>query len=106
MIKGGQVVRLQHSETSGFICSDDTDYNQDGLAEVFLRTYKGKHTDCEAVTSMTLFELEIIDDITDNIGRYTEYSGNMSNPVSQSSGGMLFRLRHLNTGRLVVGQTM
>ena len=83
IIKGGQVVRLQHSETSGYICSDDTDYNEDGLAEVFLWTYKGKHTDIEAITTQTLFELEIIvENLEENVGQYAQYSGNISNQVT------------------------
>jgi hypothetical protein len=99
------VIRLQHSETGGYICSDDTDFNEDGLAEVFLWTYRGKSTDIEAITTQTLFELEIIvDNVDENVGQYAQYSGNISNQVTQTSGGMLFRLRHLNTGRLVVIQ--
>lgn len=41
-------------------------------------------------------------DINDTFGRNCEYSGNISNegPHSNQS-GMMFRLRHLNTGRLV-----
>ena len=60
MIKGGQVVRLQHSETTGYVCSDDADYDGDGLAEAYLWTFKGKHTDVEANSTNALFELEIV----------------------------------------------
>lgn len=48
IIKGGQVVRLQHSESKGFICSDDNDYTGDDLAEVFLWNFKGMAADIEA----------------------------------------------------------
>ena len=98
-------MRLQHSETTGYVCSDDADFDGDGLAEVFLWTFKGKHLDIEAMSSNSLFELEIVvNDIDENIGQYAQYSGIISNPVTALYGGMHFRLRHLNTGRLVVMQ--
>lgn len=103
VIKGGQVVRLQHSETHGYFCSDDADYDGDGLAEVFLWTFKGKSNDIESNSTNALFELEIVvNDLEDNIGQYAQYSGKISDPMTAYQGGMLFRLRHLNTGRLVV----
>lgn len=58
-IKGSQVIRLQHSETSAFVSSDDQDFTNDGLAEVFLWNYKGKSNDIESTTTNSLFELEI-----------------------------------------------
>ena len=69
VIKGGQVVKLQHSECTGYICSDDADYDGDGLAEVFLWTFKGKSTDIEANSTNALFELEIVvSDVEEEIG--------------------------------------
>ena len=57
------------------------------------------------MSSNSLFELEIVvNDIDENIGQYAQYSGIISNPVTALHGGMHFRLRHLNTGRLVVMQ--
>ena len=41
-IKGGEVVRLLHSERGGFVHSDDKDFTDDGLAEVYLWNFKGK----------------------------------------------------------------
>lgn len=38
-----------------------------------------------------------------SLGKIAQYSGNSSNETAKS-GGMYFRLRHLNTGRLVVMQ--
>jgi len=38
-----------------------------------------------------------------SLGKIAQYSGNCSNETAKS-GGMYFRLRHLNTGRLVVMQ--
>jgi hypothetical protein len=48
IINGMTIVRLQHSESSGYICSDDNDFTGDNLAEVFLWNYKLKQTDIEA----------------------------------------------------------
>lgn len=58
-IKGGMVVRLLHSELGGFLHSDDTDFNDNGLAEVYMWKFKGKTTDLEATSSSSLFEIEI-----------------------------------------------
>lgn len=38
-----------------------------------------------------------------SLGKIAQYSGNSSNETAKS-GGMYFRLRHLNTGRLAVMQ--
>lgn len=38
-----------------------------------------------------------------SLGKIAQYSGNSSNETAKS-GGMYFRLRHMNTGRLVVMQ--
>lgn len=58
-IKGGSVVRLLHSERGGYIHSDDKDFTDDGLAEVYLWNFKGKQNDFEAMSSSSLFELEL-----------------------------------------------
>jgi hypothetical protein len=39
--------------------SDDTDFNDNGLAEVYMWNFKGKTTDLEALSSSSLFEIEI-----------------------------------------------
>ena len=49
------------------------------------------------------FELEIVSEMDEGLGKTCQYSGNSSNETA-NSGGMLFRLRHLNTGRLVIMQ--
>jgi hypothetical protein len=103
VIKGGQVVRFLHSESGGYISSDDNDFTGDDLAEVFLWNYKGKSHDLEALSTQTYFELEIVTDVDSGLGKRAEYSGNSSDS-SSLSGGMHFRLRHLNTGRLIVMQ--
>ena len=53
------MVRLMHSEKGGFLHSDDKDFTDDGLAEVYLWNFKGKSTDLEALSSSSLFEIEI-----------------------------------------------
>jgi len=58
-IKGGMVFRLLHSERGGFLHSDDKDFTDDGLAEVYLWNFKGKPTDLEAMSSSSLFEIEL-----------------------------------------------
>ena len=62
-IKGGQVVRLQHTELSGYLTSDDTDFTADGLAEVYVRCFKSAPdgTEAEAKQTGDLFEIEIAD---------------------------------------------
>jgi hypothetical protein len=58
-IKGGSVVRLLHSERGGFLHSDNKDFTDDGISEVYLWNFKGKSTDLEAMSSSSLFEIEI-----------------------------------------------
>jgi hypothetical protein len=41
-IKGGMIIKLLHSEKGGFLHSDDKDFTDDGLAEVYLWNFKGK----------------------------------------------------------------
>jgi hypothetical protein len=102
IVTGSSIVRLQHSESGGFLCSDDIDFTGDMLAEVFLWNYKGKSTDVEAASTQAYFEIEIVGDVYNANGSHCTYSGNISNEATKSEGGMLFRLRHLNTGRLMV----
>ena len=78
-IKGGSVVRLLHSERGGFLHSDDKDFTDDGLAEVYLWNFKGKSTDPEALSSSSLFELEIASPMPKNDA--------MSSPVSPAEAG-------------------
>lgn len=63
------MVRFQHSESGGWICSDDIDYTGDNLAEVFLWNYKGKSTDIEATSIQSYFELEIVTDMDSGLGK-------------------------------------
>lgn len=69
------------------------------MAEVYLWNFRGKSDNIEALSSQQLYEIEICEE-SDRLGQTAQYS-----KISASSGkqsGMIFRLRHLNTGRLVV----
>ena len=59
-IKGGSVVRLQHTELGGYLTSDDLDFTDDGLAEVYVRCDK---IESESKSTSDLFEIEIADNI-------------------------------------------
>jgi hypothetical protein len=58
-IKGGSVVRLLHSEKGGFLHSDDSDFTNDGITEVYLWNFKGKQTDIDSISSNSLFHVEL-----------------------------------------------
>ena len=64
-IKGGSIVRFLHSEKGGFLHSDDKDFTDDGLAEVYCWNFKGKVTDLEANSSSSLFEVELASPMID-----------------------------------------
>jgi len=62
LVRGGQVVKLRHSELGGLLSSDDNDFTDDGLAEVFLWVYRGKEDDVENFNTASLWEIEIATD--------------------------------------------
>lgn len=64
-------MRFLHSESSGYISSDDNDFTGDDLAEVFLWNFKGKSDDIEALSTQTFFELEIVGEMDSGIGMRT-----------------------------------
>jgi hypothetical protein len=61
-IRGGSVVKLRHSELGGLLSSDDNDFTDDGLAEVFLWVFRGKEDDVENFNTSSLWEIEIATD--------------------------------------------
>jgi hypothetical protein len=65
-LSGGSVVRLQHTENGGFLTSDDIDFTEDGLSEVYVR--KNKFLDDERYQTGDLFEIEVANNF--NRGRY------------------------------------
>lgn len=129
-VKGGDVVRLVHSEKGGFVHSDDKDFTNDGLAEVYIWNYKGKPSDPEAKSSSSLFEVELASPQPDHSKKVTEPAKaggsaekgsklerpgqvfQFSPPIGEKTAvlsqahtqDIQYRLRHLNTGRLVVDQ--
>jgi MIR domain len=96
-LKGGSIVTLKHSELGGLLSSDDNDFTNDGLAEVFLWVFKGKEDDYENFNTQSLFEVEIA--IPENMGMIARTSDDQNYQHK-------YRLRHLNTGRLVTIQTI
>lgn len=96
-VKGSDVVRLRHTELGGYLTSDDLDFTDDQLAEVYVKRHKGDSGDDEATTSGDLFEIEIASN--SDRGQVCVFSG-----VDSSGNQGCFRLRHLNSGRLVVTQ--
>ncbi len=96
-LRGGCVVTLRHSELGGLLSSDDNDFTDDGLAEVFLWVFKGKEEDVENFNTQSLFEIEIAQE---------ENKGMIARTSDDSIFNHKYRLRHLNTGRLVTVQTI
>lgn len=94
-LRGGVVAKLKHSELGGLLCSDDHDFTDDGLAEVFLWVYKGKDGDVENFNTQSLFEIEIASN---------ERRGMIGRISDDEQFHTQYRLRHLNTGRLVTVQ--
>ncbi len=91
-IRGGCVANLKHSELGGLLASDDKDFTEDGLAEVFLWKYKGKEGDVENFNTNSFFEIELAQD---------HMKGMIGRTAEDMEYNHKFRLRHINTGRLV-----
>lgn len=98
-IKGNQVIRLQHTELGGYLTSDDLDFTEDELAEIYVKCFNGDSKDIEAVSSGDLFEIEIASNY--DRGKVCVWTN-----ISGMKGAVQYRLRHLNSGRLVKTQTV
>ena len=94
-VRGGMVAKLKHSELGGLLCSDNHRFSDGGLDEAFLWVYKGKEGDIENFNTQSLFEIEIA---TDN------KKGMILRTNEDTELLMKYRLRHLNTGRLITVQ--
>jgi len=94
LIKGHQVVRLQHTELGGYLTSDDLDFTDDELAEVYVKCFNGDINDIEAITSGDLFELEIATN-------YDKGQVCIWSEPDDARSTFNYRFRHLNSGRLV-----
>lgn len=89
---------MRHSELGGLLSSDDHDFSDDGLAEVFLWVYKGKEDDLENFNTQSLFEIEIA--LNENKGCIARTS------EEGDENSQKYRFRHINTGRLMCVQTI
>ena len=57
-LHGGDVVRLRHAESGGYITVDDQSKLRNGLQEAYVRVYKG-NDESEETTTNQLFEVEM-----------------------------------------------
>lgn len=96
-IYSGDVIRLKHAETNGYLCFDDISMKKTKNT-CYVRIYKGVDAN-DRTTTNNLFEIEAHSDsrttTTENAGRLL---------VWQQKGQVqtcLVRLRHLNSGRLL-----
>lgn len=79
----------------GYLTSDDIDFTQDGLAEVYV--WKNKYIDDEWIQSSDLFEIEVSNNF--NWGRDIQSCENKN--YEETAYPITYRLRHLVTGWLV-----
>lgn len=59
-IFSGDLVRLKHAETAGYLCHDDVSKEQDG-EPIYVRVYKGQDEQ-DRFTTNNLFEIELHSD--------------------------------------------
>ncbi len=84
-IKGGDIIRLKHTELGGNLISEGSRVND--IVEVKCRVHK-KELESEAEISVnSFFEVEVMSEI--ERGQFATW------------GKMAYRLRHLNTGKLL-----
>lgn len=67
MLHGGDVIRLKHAESGGYICVDDELRAPNGERKAYIRIYKGED-DLEFLTSNSLFEIELDNDCNNERG--------------------------------------
>ena len=89
-IRGGTVIRLHHTEIGGQMCSEGIDYTRDGLADVYVRKYKGENQ-MERSSAHTCFILEL-----DNC----QLPGKTCTWMTDDK-PTVYRLRHLTTHRVI-----
>jgi hypothetical protein len=88
LLKGGELIRLKHTETEGHLACEGYDFTKDGMAEVYVRQYKGED-DLEKYSAATLFIVE--KDSSDIEG--------MPCVWTSSDRSSVYRIRHFVTGR-------
>jgi len=57
LLHGGDVVRIKHAESGGYITVDEGSQEKNGMKEAYVRVYKGSDAS-EIMTSNQLFEIE------------------------------------------------
>ncbi len=49
LLKGGELIRLEHIETEGHLACEGYDFTKDDMAEMYVRLYKGEILGCNTV---------------------------------------------------------
>jgi hypothetical protein len=96
LIFGGNVVRLKHAESGGYICLDDEGKLASGDTQGYLRIYTGAQTGENAdehTSTNCLFEIEY--DVDSEHGKATMWED------EKSAAPVNYRFRHLNSGRVL-----
>eukprot|EP00359_Climacostomum_virens_P006183 CAMPEP_0204913810 /NCGR_PEP_ID=MMETSP1397-20131031/11670_1 /ASSEMBLY_ACC=CAM_ASM_000891 /TAXON_ID=49980 /ORGANISM="Climacostomum Climacostomum virens, Strain Stock W-24" /LENGTH=436 /DNA_ID=CAMNT_0052085137 /DNA_START=12 /DNA_END=1318 /DNA_ORIENTATION=+ len=94
VLKGGDIVRLYHTEKEGYLASEGVDFTEDGLPEVYVRHSK-KEDDQEATCCGDLFIVEIAEKST-VMSRGSPCTWTVGDKDETE-----YRLRHLMTGQLL-----
>lgn len=93
-LTGGEIIELHHTEYGGLIYSDGSDFTGDGLAEVYVRVFKGDD-ELEDKSALSLFIIE------NHVETDEQDFGNpcvWTHGTRQAS----YKLRHLLTGKLLI----
>jgi hypothetical protein len=93
-LTGGQIIELHHTEYGGLIYSDGSDFTGDGLAEVYVRVFKGDD-ELEDKSALSLFVIEnYVETDEQDFGNVCVWT----HATRQAS----YKLRHLLTGKLLI----
>ena len=72
VLHGGDIVRIKHAESGGFITVDDSKINDSGMVEAFVRIYNGMDPN-EEFTTNQMFEIEKSQDNMERSGTPLEW---------------------------------
>lgn len=95
-LHNGDVVRLKHAESGGYITVDDSSQIRNGLQEAYVRVYHGQDIE-EDQTTNQLFELESIGASMVGAGDVLQWQ----DEVETGKQICKVHLRHFNSGRLL-----
>ena len=93
---GGDVVRIKHAESGGFITFDDRRVNKNGQVEAYIRIQNEPDSD-NHTTYNQLFEIEKSNDKMEESGSPLQWEEDADSGDQSVS----VRLRHLISGRLL-----